>query len=63
MTWDREAVEVAMQRVGLDPAAFDLEQIAADLEARTAMSESLVALVGDGLPLQPPIVFDPRWSS
>ena len=60
MTWDRDAVEVALRRVGLDPDAFDLDEIAADLDTRFAMSESL-ALPDDDRSLEPPTRFDPRW--
>lgn len=61
MTWDQPAVEAALRRVGLDPGAFDLDQVATQLETLTAMSESLVASIGDGSAHQPPTVFDPRW--
>lgn len=61
MTWDGEEAAIAMRRVGLDPDAFDLDEIAADLEARTAMNRSLIDALGDRHPLQPLAAFDPRW--
>ena len=59
MTWTRDTVVSAMVRVGLDPEAFDVDEIIADLETRTAMNDSLATAVDDDLP--PPIAFDPRW--
>ena len=38
MTWDAQAAASALRDVGLDPAKFDLAEIATDLEARTEMS-------------------------
>ena len=61
MTWSTEAVAAALQRVGLDPDAFDLEETAADLEARTVLNDSLASLTAGRSHVAPPIAFDPRW--
>ena len=62
MTWDAQAAASALRDVGLDPAKFDLAEIATDLEARTEMSRSLIEPLDTGAAAQPPIGFDPRWA-
>lgn len=63
MSWSQADVEAALRRVGLDPDAFDLAAAGRELEERSALNETLDALVGGHVGLDPASRFDARWAS
>lgn len=62
--WTAREAEDALLRVGLDPASFDLDATAADLQQRCELNDSLDELIdrsGELESFDPVSGFDPRW--
>lgn len=63
MSWTAARAEEALVRAGLDPARFDLEATAAELQERSTLNDSLDPLVGHADHLDAGSGFDARWGT
>ena len=61
MSWTAAAAEEALARAGLDAAQWDLEATAIELAERSALNDTLDALVDGRGELDAASGFDARW--